>query len=83
MSQLFKNKYRINSTRLQYWNYANGGCYFITVCTKKHKHYFGSLVETLQCNVPTRQTKCLEFHRNQSHYQRIIRPLIIGDILKL
>jgi hypothetical protein len=41
MGDLFQNKYRISSTRLQSWNYANAGMYFITICTKNRECYFG------------------------------------------
>ena len=41
MTEKFKNKYRINSTRLQTWNYGwNGGC-FVTICTKNRECFFG------------------------------------------
>jgi putative transposase len=46
MSELFKDKYRISSARLQTWNYANNGMYFITICTANRECYFGSIVET-------------------------------------
>ncbi len=42
---LFKNKYRIESARLQTWDYANEGSYFINICTKDRYHYFGEIVE--------------------------------------
>lgn len=32
--EYFKNKYRTTSTRLQHWNYADEGFYFVTICTK-------------------------------------------------
>ncbi|TAG52221.1 MAG: hypothetical protein EAZ27_12550 [Cytophagales bacterium] len=44
MTQLYKNIYRIRSDRLQYLNYANKGIYFITICTKNRKNYFGDIV---------------------------------------
>ena len=44
----YKNKYRIESARLQTWDYASEGAYFITICTKNRVHYFGEIVET-QC----------------------------------
>jgi REP element-mobilizing transposase RayT len=44
MTKLFNNKYRIPSARLQHWNYANEGMYFITICTKNRKNYFGEIV---------------------------------------
>lgn len=45
MAELFKNKYRIPSVRLQSWNYANEGFYFVTICTKNKAHYFGNIQE--------------------------------------
>ncbi|MFK7795891.1 MAG: transposase [Aureispira sp.] len=41
----YQNKYRIASTRLPYWDYGWNGAYFITICTKKQKHFFGSVVD--------------------------------------
>lgn len=46
MTDLFKNKYRISSARLQTWNYADNGLYFITICTKDREWFFGDVVET-------------------------------------
>lgn len=39
----FRNKYRIPSARLQNYNYANEGLYFITICTQNKEHYFGRI----------------------------------------
>ncbi len=44
MDKKYKNKYRIESTRLQNWDYRWSGVYFITVCTKNKKYYFGDVV---------------------------------------
>ncbi len=43
MSDKFKNKYRISSTRLKNWDYRNNGAYFITICTKNREHFFGEI----------------------------------------
>ncbi len=43
---LFKNKYRIPSTRLQTWNYADSAMYFVTICTENRECFFGNIVET-------------------------------------
>jgi len=43
MSEKYKNKYRIPSTRLQNWDYGWNAAYFITICTKNRLHYFGSI----------------------------------------
>lgn len=45
MPDKFKNKYRINSARLQSWDYANNAAYFITICTKYREHYFGEIAD--------------------------------------
>jgi putative transposase len=44
MSDLYKNKYRISSARLQKWNYANEAMYFVTICTKGMECLFGEIV---------------------------------------
>ena len=37
----FKQRYCIESTRLQNWNYAWKGLYFVTINTKFHQPFFG------------------------------------------
>lgn len=56
---LFKNKYRIESNRLQSWDYSGEGAYLITICTHNRIHYFGEIEEAhciaplfQQCNAP-------------------------------
>ena len=41
----FKNKYRIQSARAQWWDYGWNGSYFITICTHEKEHYFGEIVD--------------------------------------
>lgn len=43
MQNKFQNKYRIPSARLQTWDYANNGTYFITICTQNRHHFFGTI----------------------------------------
>ena len=43
MSELFKNKYRVSSARLQDWDYGWNGAYFITICTKDREFLFGDI----------------------------------------
>ncbi len=40
---LYKNKYRVESTRLQKWDYGWNGRYFITIVTKNRIHHFGEI----------------------------------------
>ncbi|MCK4420151.1 transposase [candidate division WOR-3 bacterium] len=41
----YKKKYRVESSRLKSWDYASTGYYFVTVCTKDKKCYFGNVTE--------------------------------------
>ena len=41
---LYKGKYRVETTRLKSWDYANDGWYFVTICTKNRAHFFGEVV---------------------------------------
>ena len=45
MADKYKNKYRIDSTRLPNWDYGNEAAYYVTIITKKRIHYFGEIVE--------------------------------------
>lgn len=55
MSKKFRNKYRIESTRLQYWDYGSNAAYFVTICTKNRIHYFGDVTETQNFASPQMQ----------------------------
>ena len=39
----YRNKYRIESTRLKNWDYGRNGAYFITICTKNRHCWFGEI----------------------------------------
>ncbi len=40
---LFKNKYRVESTRLKEWDYSTPWWYYVTIDTKNRIHYFGKI----------------------------------------
>ena len=42
-AEIFNNNFRVPSSRAQWHNY-NGGMYFVTICTKNRKHYFGKII---------------------------------------
>jgi REP element-mobilizing transposase RayT len=44
MADKFKNKYKIQSVRLQGYNYAQNGIYFVTICTKNREYFFGEVI---------------------------------------
>ncbi|WP_430932173.1 transposase [Saccharicrinis sp. 156] len=39
----FKGKYRIESARMQNWDYGWNASYFVTICTQNREHYFGEI----------------------------------------
>ncbi len=41
----FKNKYRIQTTRLPGWDYASAGWYFVTICTRDRQSFFGHIAD--------------------------------------
>ncbi len=41
----YKNKYRIESTRLPEWDYGSNAAYFVTICTNNRIHYFGEIID--------------------------------------
>jgi len=40
----FKDKYRIHSNRMPGWDYARGGKYYVTICTRNRVCCFGDVV---------------------------------------
>ncbi|TLX74721.1 hypothetical protein E9993_12485 [Labilibacter sediminis] len=48
MTLKFQNKYRIESIRLQNWDYKSNAAYFITICTQNRHPYFGNIVTPTQ-----------------------------------
>ena len=44
MSDKYKNRYRVETTRVKWHNYAEG-TYFVTICTKNKVRYFGEIYD--------------------------------------
>ncbi len=44
MTEKYKDKYRVESTRLRHWDYSVGS-YFVTICTRDKEHYFGNIID--------------------------------------
>jgi putative transposase len=42
---LFQGKFRIESTRLRYWDYTNYGWYFVTINVQNHACVLGDIVD--------------------------------------
>jgi REP element-mobilizing transposase RayT len=45
MPEKFRDRYRINSARAPWWDYASDAAYFITICTRDRQHYFGEITD--------------------------------------
>ena len=43
MQNKYQNKYRIDSNRLQFWDYSSPGKYFITICIAGRDEILGSI----------------------------------------
>lgn len=43
MEGKFRNRYRIPSSRAQWWDYARPGAYFITIVTAHRRYFFGNI----------------------------------------
>lgn len=39
----FKGRYRIPSARATWWNYSNEALYYVTICSKHRRRFFGSV----------------------------------------
>lgn len=80
-SILFRNKYRIESTRLKYWDYTNSGYYFVTICTKNRECWFGEIINNkMQPNhyadIVCNQWRWLE---NQYAYIHLDQNIVMPD----
>jgi len=51
----FKGKYRIESARLQDWDYGWNAMYFITICTQNREFYFGDIADPHKLGASTMQ----------------------------
>jgi putative transposase len=45
MDELYRNRFRIKSNRLPFYNYSSEGAYFITICTAKLLDEFGEILD--------------------------------------
>jgi len=43
ITKLYKNKFRIESSRLKNWDYSTPWWYYVTICTKDMKCWFGTI----------------------------------------
>ncbi|MFZ5431265.1 MAG: transposase [Bacteroidota bacterium] len=71
MTTLYQNKYRIPSVRLQKWDYRWSGAYFITICTRNRKHYFGEIKNGKMYPSPIGAIADVLWHELKNHFKNI------------
>jgi putative transposase len=88
----FQGRFRITSTRLRDWDYSSAGWYFVTICTKNQKPYFGEVIDSaihyspLGVIVAEEWTRTRMFRPNVSLDEWVIMPnhlhgiIIIKDV---
>jgi putative transposase len=83
----FRNRYRVESTRLQGWDYASAGWYFVTLCTRDRTCWFGDIVDGDMCLseagliVAEEWQKTAEIRPNVELDQWIVMPNHLHGIL--
>jgi putative transposase len=43
--EYFKNKFRISTNRLEYWDYSCSGLYYVTICTYNRECCFSKIID--------------------------------------
>lgn len=77
---LFKEKYKIDSSRLKNWDYSSQGLYFITIVTQNRKCIFGSIQNDkmiLNKNgqiIETELLKSIKIRKNWFFHNWVIMP---------
>ncbi len=68
---LFKDTYRIESTRLQGWDYGSPGWYFVTICARNHESLFGEIANGQMQLFPAGQVVESECKNIPAHYSNV------------
>lgn len=68
---LFRNKYRVESSRLKNWDYSNAGAYFITICTNNRDHYFGEIQNGKMQYTPVGVIADVLWHEIKNHTHNV------------
>jgi len=80
----FQNKYRIGTKRAS-WHDYNSGEYFITICTKDRKHYFGEIINgEMQLSMIGKYIdECIQKISEHNQYAQIPEYVIMPDHIHL
>ena len=85
----FRNKYRIESNRWQFWDYSSPGRYFLTICIQDRKCILGSVFKgkmelSLLGEIVKNETeKIPEYHRRIQLDEWVIMPNHVHLLIEL
>src|SRR5712691_4855257 len=68
---LYRNTYRIESTRFRDWDYRSPGWYFVTVCTQNRACFFGGIMKGNLKLSPAGQIADSELQNISFHYSNV------------
>ena len=71
-NQLFKNKFRIKSTRLPNWDYSSNGIYYITICTKNRECILGDIINGKIKLSPIGKIVQKHWHEISKYFENVI-----------
>lgn len=71
---LFRNRYRVPSSRLPGWDYGRGGAYCVTICTQNRVCWFGEIQEGRMDLSPLGQVVAKEWQKTPK-----VRPYVTLD----
>jgi len=85
----FANKFKLKSSRLQNWNYASLGIYFITICTYNHNNFFGKIIDNkmelskMGLIVNSELLKTFEIRKNLKLHKSVLMPNHIHILMEI
>ena len=74
---LFRDKYRIETTRLKTWDYANDGWYFITICTQARAQFFGTVRDDALALSSIGQIAAENWHAISAHFKHVALDVFV------
>lgn len=72
MPEKYRNKYRIEPNRAQFWNYSEPASYFISVCTKNRAYILGRIKTGIMVYSRYGQIAANELQKIPEYHKRII-----------
>jgi putative transposase len=68
----FKDKYRIETNRWEFWDYSAPGDYYITICVKDRLEVLGKVVESKMINSPLGDIVAKHILDLPKYHQRVV-----------